>query len=162
MLVRGMADSERVDRRPEQLANCCYGLACIDALARRKRLLVTTSWCAGVVVSARVVASWGVVRGNRSHRAARHKVPRSSSSRRWHNSIAYSTPLSRRDCLETAPVFDTSVTLRPLQTLASYQCRLRYHGGYEARVSWCIVNGKCMHCYICGVRCPHMPARKMQ
>lgn len=47
MLERGMADSERVDRRPEQLADCCYGLACIDALARRKRLLVTISWCAG-------------------------------------------------------------------------------------------------------------------
>jgi len=39
--AKKMADSERVDRRPEQLAECCYGLACIDALARRKRLLVT-------------------------------------------------------------------------------------------------------------------------
>lgn len=120
-------------------------------------------WMPGVVVSARVVASWGVVRGNQRHQTARPRAsPRSSSFRRWHNSIVYPTFPSRRDCLKTPPVFDTLVTLRPLQTIASYQCQLQHHGGYEARVSSCIISSKCIHCYICGVRCLHMPARKMQ
>ena len=42
----------------------------------------------------------------------------------------------------------------------TYWRQLQYHSGYEARVSWCIVNARCMHCYRCGVRCPHMPVRK--
>jgi hypothetical protein len=82
MLGRGMADSERVDRRFEQLAGCCYGLACIDALARRKRLLVTAIRVPGVVVSARVVASWGVALGNA---ATTRPDARPSSFCRWHN-----------------------------------------------------------------------------
>ena len=50
MLEREMADSERVDRRPGQIASCCYGLACSGALARRKRLLVTVK-CVPVLLS---------------------------------------------------------------------------------------------------------------
>lgn len=87
MLMRNMADSEREDRRPEQLAECCYGLACIDALARRKAAPRHLSSAAGVVVSAQGRCFLGSCTGQRSHQTARHKPPpRSSSSCRCNNS----------------------------------------------------------------------------
>jgi hypothetical protein len=134
MLERGMADSERVDRRPEQLADCCYGLACIDALARRKRLLVTAIRVPGVVVSARVVASWGVAWGNQRHQTARPRAsPRSSSSRRWHNSIVH-------QFIHLAEIAGRHYCdLFILRTPASHWCQLPYHGGYNARVPSALV-----------------------